>query len=167
MRVRTEANSPLQAPEALPDFSKIRSEAEAAPPDQSARKRKRSEASAGERDPQRPSGPSTRLFVGSLPFVTNATDVRRALVGTGGDSPEEVKLVHWLNDRQTGLFFGSAFVEFGALAAAERAAARAASTGGIKLGGRRLRVRFSPPFETDEWPPSRAELERPMNAPPS
>ena len=155
--------------------------------------------------------PATRLFVGGLPFVTCAADVRRALAtasGMGGlDSDDRaaaaaaaascIKAVRWLSDHETKLFYGSAFVEVASLEAAKaivakaaepppphgmqadddgkkkkkkkpekrrgaRAEATSATKGGIVIGGRRLRVHFSPIRDGEEWPPSPSEeRERP------
>ena len=56
---------------------------------------------------------STRLFVGSLPLVTDAAAVRKTL---GLGMAQRVELVHWLTDRESGLFYGSAFVRMASVA---------------------------------------------------
>merc|ERR1712228_749138 len=48
--------------------------------------------------------PSKRLFVGGLPFVVDASTIREALGGG-------VDFIHWIPDRTTGLWYGSAFVQ--------------------------------------------------------
>lgn len=81
---------------------------------------------------------------------------------------DDVKRVAWLNDRQSGLFYGSAFVEFTTVEAAQRAVLAAASTsegGGIKVKGRTLRLNFAPVREGEVWPSSAwQESERPSNS---
>ena len=159
--------------------------------------------------------PSTRLFVGNLPFVVNATELRGALLGRlrgevpkppdgtkaakrwrraqklqargGGKSGDRrgegkgyewgddtIVCIRWLTDRSSGLFYGSAFVEVRSLDAAKalvEAAGRHEATaqgsqtaldGGIKLQGRRLRVHYSSPKDSEVWPPPPGdERERP------
>ena len=103
--------------------------------------------------------PSCRLFVGSLPLATDAAAVRRAL---GFGMPARVELVHWLQDRETRLFYGSAFVRMASVEHASEAVAAAATAQGIALKGRKLRVSFSPPKEDQQWPPEGyVETERP------
>ena len=63
--------------------------------------------------------PSTRLFVGSLPFVVSASELRallqaavdRAPGAKGGGGESAVTSIRWLSDHRTNLFYGSAFVE--------------------------------------------------------
>jgi predicted sulfurtransferase len=161
--------------------------------------------------------PSTRLFIGGLPFTTCATDVRRALseaaAPSGGEGapsgdyssyasnagPSDcVVAVRWLMDHSTKLFYGSAFVEVHSLEAAEAIVAKAAAPppaqppvedddkkkkkksskvgnlrrgvkpeatsatkGGIVIGGRRLRVHFSPPRDGDAPITQEEQRERP------
>ena len=151
--------------------------------------------------------PSTRLFIGNLPFIVTAQDVRTALQAALAKAPgagvsagaDAIVAIRWLSDHKTNLFYGSAFVQMrsveaaGALvdvakteAAAAVSAAKAprlkqsasdkkqrreakkaeasadAEYGSLKLGGRRLRVAFSPPQDGDDWPPKPAdERERP------
>ena len=162
--------------------------------------------------------PSTRLFVGGLPFTTCATDVRRALseACNGADGaaagasyssysspvgPSEcVAAIRWLTDHSTNLFYGSAFVEVHSLEAAKAIVAKAAepppaqpppeaddgtkkkkkksdkvgnlrrgvkpeatsaTKGGIVIGGRKLRIHFSPPRDGDAPITQKEERERP------
>ena len=103
--------------------------------------------------------PCCRLFVGSLPLATDAAAVRRAL---GFGMPARVELIHWLQDRETKLFYGSAFVRMDSVEHATEAVAAAATAQGVALKGRTLRVSFSPPKEEQQWPPDGyAETERP------
>lgn len=97
--------------------------------------------------------PSQRLFVGNLPLVIDSSTVRNAL-GSG------VRYIHWIPDRTTGLWYGSAFVQTSSLKEAERIVKEAAAKS-FKIGKRKLRIKFSPVAENEEWPPSSKELERP------
>jgi len=99
--------------------------------------------------------PSSRLFVGKMPLVVDATKLRNALGGG-------VTLIRWLADHKTQAFYGSAFLECESVAHAQRAVDRAASSAGVRIGGKRLRVAFSPPRDGETWPPTEhKELERP------
>mmetsp|Transcript_121834 Transcript_121834/g.234995 ORF Transcript_121834/g.234995 Transcript_121834/m.234995 type:complete len:514 (+) Transcript_121834:65-1606(+) len=99
--------------------------------------------------------PSKRIFVGNLPLVIDATAIKNVL----GDA---VKLIHWIPDRKTGLWYGSTFVEMVSKQEAKRVVQEASEGNGIRIGKRRLRVNFAPPGESDEWPPAdHKELERP------
>jgi hypothetical protein len=98
--------------------------------------------------------PSDRLFVGKMPLLVDAVQVRAAL-GAG------VSLVHWLKDKQTGLFYGSAFVRMASVAEASKAVQRAAK-GEVAVGKRKLRVGFAPLKANEVWPPAGyTELARP------
>uniref|UniRef100_A0A7S0FVE6 Rhodanese domain-containing protein n=1 Tax=Pyrodinium bahamense TaxID=73915 RepID=A0A7S0FVE6_9DINO len=100
-------------------------------------------------------GPCSRLFIGNLPFVVDASAVKEAL--SGG-----VELIKWIADRSSGLWYGSAFVEMRSVAEAERVVRLAGEGAGIRAGKRRLRVNFAPPAEGEAWPPpEHAHLERP------
>ena len=97
--------------------------------------------------------------MGSLPLVTDAAAVRKAL---GFGMAERVELVQWLADRESGLFYGSAFVRMSAVAHAAEAVEAAATKSGLVLRGRKLNVAFSPPREGEVWPPKGyTERERP------
>ena len=74
---------------------------------------------------QRPlAEPSSRVFVGSLPFVVDATAVRDALAAAAGAAAGSCAEVEWLRDRESGLFYGSAFVQMGSVEAATTAVGR-------------------------------------------
>lgn len=162
--------------------------------------------------------PCSRLFVGSLPFATCASDVRAALeaavartrfASSGSGGSGSVVAIQWVSDPKAGLFYGSAFVEMDSIESAravvlsaiatsgprvlsaaacrisrkaakraskqKAAAAAAAADGalgsangdagvgeGLRVGGRKLRVAFSPAHASDVWPPPPgAERERP------
>ncbi len=123
------------------------------------------------RDGKAAAPPSSRLFVGSLPFLTSAAAVRAALApqapSGGGSDQSGVVRVHWLHDRKTKLFYGSAFVQMASVDAAAEIVRRAGE--GVRIAdgskkGRRLVVNFAPPKEGEEWPPAGEERERPAMA---
>ena len=75
---------------------------------------------------------------------------------------DRVELVQWLADRESGLFYGSAFVRMSGVAHAAEAIEAAATKSGLVLRGRKLNVAFSPPREDEQWPPKGyTERERP------
>jgi hypothetical protein len=101
--------------------------------------------------------PSKRLFVGNLPLLITASEIRRVLsVAQGGDGGSAsasscVTCIKWLTDAVTGAFYGSAFVKMTSLEAAGRVVAAGASEGGVRVKGtgackryRRLRIQFAP-----------------------
>lgn len=99
--------------------------------------------------------PSERIFVGALPLVINATMIREALGGG-------VKLVHWITDRTTGLWYGNTFLEMKSIDEAKRVVESANTGPGIRLGKRRLKINFAIKSENDVWPPPNYKhLERP------
>lgn len=137
------------APQARPALGGRREEAAPLPVDPRPAKRAR---------PLAP--PSSRLFVGGLPYLTNATAVRSALAAAaasggadGGDHPLVAvdAPVDWLRDQSSGLFYGSARVQMGSVEAAE-AAVRVAGASGLRMGKRKLRLNFAPVKEGEEWP---------------
>ncbi|EOD41954.1 hypothetical protein EMIHUDRAFT_194568 [Emiliania huxleyi CCMP1516] len=87
---------------------------------------------------QRPlAEPSSRVFVGSLPFVVDAT--------------------------ASGLFYGSAFVQMGSVEAATTAVG-AAREGRLRIGKRKLRLNFAPLKPGEEWPAvGFVQRERPLS----
>jgi len=91
--------------------------------------------------------PSDRLFVGNLPLVINATQIKEAL-GAG------VEMIHWIKDRNTDLWYGSTFVQMSSEDKATKVVKLAKEGNGIKMGKRRLRVNFAPYGDSDAWPPA-------------
>ena len=83
-----------------------------------------------------------RLFVGRLPLTVTKTKLREVLGG-------EIKLVHWLTDRNSGAFYGSCFVE---LASAD--ITRAAVSRTIKVDKKRVKVSRARAKEGESWPPA-------------
>lgn len=90
--------------------------------------------------------PSTRLFVGKLPLSIDVPRIEQAL----GSS---IKVLQWIYDKQTDYFYGSAWLEVPTLKEAKMIAEKSASTQGIKIDGKRLRINFAPPNESETWPP--------------
>ena len=107
------------------------------------------------------SAPASRLFVGGMPYVTDATSVRATLAAAaaaGGADGADTPLVpasapvDWVRDRKSGLFYGSAFVQMGSIEAAEAAVKASQSSAGVKLGKRKLRLNFAPVKDGESWP---------------
>ena len=90
-----------------------------------------------------PSNPHaiTRLFVGNLPFKVDADSLNAFL----GGSMTHVK---WITDKETGRFYGSAFVE---MAGAEEAGDVVGD--GREMMGRKVRVNYAPARAGEVWPP--------------
>jgi len=84
----------------------------------------------------------TRLFVGNLPFAVDDTSLSEYLPGT-------MTHVKWITDKETGKFYGSAFVEM--LRSTD--AAEAVSITGSQLMGRPIKISFAPARPGDQWPP--------------
>ena len=63
---------------------------------------------------KKPKTSTSRVFIRKLPFVVNATQLRAAvhaeLCKSGIDRADQVEIVHWLTDRKSGLFYGSAML---------------------------------------------------------
>ena len=107
--------------------------------------------------------PSKRLFVGNLPLLVAATDIRKVLAsaqggGEGGVGVESDAIaLEWLTDRKTGAFYGSVFVKMSSLDAAQRLVAAAGRDKGVRIAGvgackrtRLLRIQFAP--YDGKWP---------------
>ena len=84
----------------------------------------------------------TRLFVGNLPFTVDEASL-------GAFLPGEVTHIKWITDKETGKFYGSAFVEMDNSVSAAEAVAMA----GEKLIGRPVKINFAPARDDDVWPP--------------
>ena len=89
-----------------------------------------------------PSG-ITRLFLGNLPFAVDDAGLKDFIPG--------VTHIKWITDKETGKFYGSAFVE---MDTAESAAA-AVGKSGQDLMGRAIKVNFAPARPGDVWPPQK------------
>jgi RNA recognition motif-containing protein len=84
----------------------------------------------------------TRLFIGNLPFSVDESSLNAFL-------PGEVTHIKWITDKETGKFYGSAFLEMDLSTSAADAVAMA----GEKLIGRPIKINFAPAREGDQWPP--------------
>lgn len=84
----------------------------------------------------------TRLFLGNLPFTVDESSL-------GAFLPGEVTHIKWITDKETGKFYGSAFIEMENSVSAAAAVAMA----GEKLIGRAVKINFAPAREGDVWPP--------------
>ena len=84
----------------------------------------------------------------------NATQLRAAvhaeLCKSGIDRADQVEIVHWLTDRKSGLFYGSAMLN---MRSADAASALCAS-GGLVVGTNKVQVKASPIREGEVWPPA-------------
>ena len=86
----------------------------------------------------------TRLFVGNLPFSVDESSLNAFL-------PGEVTHIKWITDKETGKFYGSAFIEMDN----SKSAAGAVAMAGEKLIGRPIKINFAPAREGDVWPPEK------------
>lgn len=84
----------------------------------------------------------TRLFLGNLPFSVDEASLGAFLPGT-------VTHIKWITDKETGKFYGSAFIEMDN----SKSAAEAVAMAGSKLIGRPIKINFAPAREGDVWPP--------------
>mmetsp|Transcript_3814 Transcript_3814/g.10007 ORF Transcript_3814/g.10007 Transcript_3814/m.10007 type:complete len:346 (-) Transcript_3814:287-1324(-) len=84
----------------------------------------------------------TRLFLGNLPFSVDESSLSAFLPGI-------VTHIKWITDKETGKFYGSAFIEMDNSTSAAEAVAMA----GSKLIGRPIKINLAPAREGDTWPP--------------
>ena len=84
----------------------------------------------------------TRLFLGNLPFAVDETSLNAFF-------PGEVTHIKWITDKETGKFYGSAFIEMDTSVSAAAAVAMA----GSQLMGRPIKINYAPAREGDVWPP--------------
>jgi len=88
-------------------------------------------------------GGVTRLFLGNLPFAVDENSLSDLL-------PSEVTHIKWITDKETGKFYGSAFIEMDTPTAAAGAVALATT----KLMGRPVKINYAPSRPGDVWPPA-------------
>jgi predicted sulfurtransferase len=140
-----------RAPKTNPDLAGLKRKAEAhvhvSPGEEPCRK------SAPTKQPQMHEGSSSdeeskptiavndRLFLGRLPLTVTKTKLAQVLGG-------EIKLVHWMTDRQTGAFYGSCLVQ---LDSANVAAAVLDRT--VKIDKKKVKVSLARAKEGEMWPP--------------
>jgi len=84
----------------------------------------------------------TRLFLGNLPFSVDESSL-------GAFLPGEVTHIKWITDKETGKFYGSAFIEMDN----SKSAAEALAMTGKKLIGRPIKINLAPARDGDIWPP--------------
>jgi len=84
----------------------------------------------------------TRLFLGNLPFSVDESSL-------GAFLPGEVTHIKWITDKETGKFYGSAFIEMNN----SKSGADAVAMVGQKLIGRPIKINFAPARDGDIWPP--------------
>jgi nucleolin len=87
----------------------------------------------------------TRLFLGNLPFA-----VDESLLGSF--LKEKASHIKWITDKETGKFYGSAFVE---MQDATSAADVVMSLAGQSLLGRPIKINYAPARPGDLWPPEK------------
>lgn len=87
----------------------------------------------------------TRLFVGNLPFAVDEASLRSFLEPAG-----EVTHIKWITDKETGRFYGSAFIE---VANSHVAVAALNKCNGSEMMGRKIKLNLAPAREGDVWPP--------------
>ena len=85
----------------------------------------------------------TRVFLGNLPFTVDETSLT--------DFLKNITHIKWITDKETGKFYGSAFVEFGTPLSAASAVAKS----GEQLLGRPVKVNYAPARVGDLWPPAK------------
>lgn len=90
-----------------------------------------------------------RLFIARLPLTITKTKLPGALSCTLDD----LKVVHWLTDKNTGAFYGSCVIETVSATAAASIVQRAESGGGLKIGKKKIKVSFASIKEGEKWPP--------------
>lgn len=89
-------------------------------------------------------GGVTRLFLGNLPFAVDENSLSDFL-------PTTVTHIKWITDKETGKFYGSAFVEMDTPSAAAEATAMSTQ----KLMNRPIKINYAPARPGDIWPPAK------------
>jgi nucleolin len=84
----------------------------------------------------------TRLFLGNLPFAIDEASL-------GAFLPGKITHIKWITDKETGKFYGSAFIEMDN----SRNAAAAVAMAGQQIMGRNLKINFAEARPGDIWPP--------------
>jgi RNA recognition motif-containing protein len=86
----------------------------------------------------------TRLFLGNLPFTVDEAYLKEFI------APAQLTHIKWITDKETGKFYGSAFVE---MRNTKDAAIAVTEKNGLELIGRPIRINYAPAREGDLWPP--------------
>ena len=101
---------------------------------------------------------TTRIFVGKMPFVVSATELKLVL---SPNDPNKIEIIDWKKDHKTGLFYGSAFVKFKSSIDAENVTV-AATEQPLVLKGKKLKINLAPLREGEVWPrKDHVDVERP------
>jgi len=87
---------------------------------------------------------TTRLFLGNLPFTVDDTTLSTHV------SPAIITHIKWITDKESGRFYGSAFIEM----RNSIDAAHAVGISGSELLGRPIKLNYAPAREGDQWPPA-------------
>jgi nucleolin len=87
----------------------------------------------------------TRLFIGNLPFAVDDASLSTHL------APAEMTHIKWISDKETGRFYGSAFVE---MKTSQDAAIAVTKFNGSQLMGRAIKINYAPARPGDIWPPT-------------
>lgn len=87
----------------------------------------------------------TRLFLGNLPFAVDEPTLEDFLF-------HAVTHIKWITDKETGKFYGSAFVEMKDAASAGQAVSERS---GKTLLKRPITINFAPARPGDKWPPEK------------
>ena len=87
------------------------------------------------------SGACNRVFIGNLSFKVDEEAVKTALADCG-----EVTSITWITDKETGRFYGTAFLEFDT---PEAATAAATTANGRAILGRECKIALAPPKQSD------------------
>jgi len=88
--------------------------------------------------------PARRLFMARLPLCVSRNDLATLIPGV-------IESVHWLVDKSTGFFYGSAFVQMKTLDEA-KAVYKLSIAGTLQIRNRRIPVNYAP--TNAEWPPA-------------
>ena len=88
----------------------------------------------------------TRLFVGNLPFTVTEASLQSHL-------PGNMTHVKWITDKESGRFYGSAFIEM----EDSKMARDCVKIAGSEMGGRPVKINFAASREGDVWPPRSSE----------
>jgi nucleolin len=87
----------------------------------------------------------TRLFIGNLPFAVDDASLSAHV------APAEMTHIKWISDKETGRFYGSAFVE---MKTSQDAAIAVTKFNGSQLMGRAIKINYAPARPGDIWPPT-------------
>jgi nucleolin len=87
---------------------------------------------------------ATRIFCGNLPFTVDEASLGTFL-------KDKVTHIKWITDKETGKFYGSAFLEMHD----SMAAAEAVAMAGQQLMGRPIKINFAPAPPGEVWPPEK------------